>query len=112
MINSHTWLIRNLFTQTIGDQSGVVVKVAWTLVSRDSQTPANEVNTPGVTTLGPPGNPFTPFPDLTETQVIGWVQAAMSPDGVAAAQSVNDAVIANEEAAAITTSQSPPWTLG
>jgi hypothetical protein len=37
--------------------------------------------------------PFTPYADLTEDQVISWVQAALTPDGVEATQQAAEAAL-------------------
>lgn len=61
----------------LGEYQDVVFKVSWTL------TALNDENGVTATTQGvqnvpiDPEHPFTPYPDLTEAQVIGWVQTGL-----------------------------------
>lgn len=61
----------------LAEYQDVVFKVSWTL------TALNDENGSTATTQGvqgvpiDPERPFTPYPDLTEAQVIGWVQTGL-----------------------------------
>lgn len=70
----------DLVTATIDGQQNVVVQVPWACsTSQDGVT----VNMKGKTDLAyTPGSPFIQYQDLTEAEVIGWVQAALGPAGV------------------------------
>lgn len=70
-----------LVTANIDGHENVVVQVPWVCqISQDGLT----INMNGKTDL--PYNsssPFIQYQDLTEAEVIGWVQSALGPDGVA-----------------------------
>lgn len=60
----------------------VVFTVAWRLNATDGTYQGTVYGSVSLTLS--PDTPFTPYADLTQAQVIGWVQAAMGPEQVAA----------------------------
>lgn len=54
-----------------------------------------------------PEAPFTPFNELTETQVLDWVFASLGEDAIASAEADVDAQIAYQQAQIQTPSM--PW---
>ena len=82
MANTYTWTITRMDCYPTQDSyTDVVFAVYWTLYATDG-TDTCGVN--GVTeiTLNP-AEPYTPYAQLTQDQVTGWVQEALGPDGVA-----------------------------
>jgi hypothetical protein len=85
MIN-YTWTVTEMDAYTqLETYDNVVFSVSWQLTG--SQTNSDSTVTTGsaigVTVVPEPSNPdgsFTPYADLTEDQVIGWVQAVLGPD--------------------------------
>lgn len=75
-------------------QTDVVVNVGWAYVGTDGTNSAAFGGTTAVTYTQ--GNPFTPYNQLTEDQVAGWVLAAWSADQTQAQQTI----IANQLALA------------
>tara|TARA_R110002124_G_scaffold130747_2_gene292668 strand:+ start:1216 stop:1497 length:282 start_codon:yes stop_codon:yes gene_type:complete len=68
-----------------------VVNIMWTLTGTDG-TNAAEVS--GNTEKAQvEGDDFIPYADLTETQVLGWVQEALGADGIASYQANVDGQI-------------------
>jgi hypothetical protein len=63
-------------------ETDVVFTVHWTLTGTEAGFSGNVYGSQGVAV--DPAEPFTPYADLTEAQVIGWVQAAMGAEQVAA----------------------------
>jgi hypothetical protein len=61
-------------------EPGFVVNVLWTLTGVDGQYTASIGGNSQFTVQE---GAFTPYDQLTQTQVIGWVQAALGADGVA-----------------------------
>jgi hypothetical protein len=61
-------------------EPGFVVNVLWTLTGVDGQYTASIGGNSQFTVQE---GAFTPYSQLTQTQVIGWVQAALGADGVA-----------------------------
>jgi hypothetical protein len=83
-----TWSIEQLscYPQELGE-TDVVFSAAWRVngVDDTSGTPlyATVYGSQGVAPYTE-GQPFTPYADLTQAQVIGWVQDAMGAEQVAA----------------------------
>lgn len=63
-------------------ETDVVFTVHWTLNGTDGTYNGSVYGSVGVTLDS--GSAFTPYADLTEAQVIGWVQAALGEEQVAA----------------------------
>jgi len=63
------------------DETDVVFNVHWTLVGTDGTYNGSVYGSVGVSL--DEGATFTPYADLTEAQVIGWVQAALGEEQVA-----------------------------
>lgn len=64
------------------DQTDVVFTVHWTLTATDGDHTGHVYGSQGVSLDVEDG--FTPFADLTEAEVIGWVHGAMGEDAVTA----------------------------
>ena len=79
---TNTWVVEqmNCYPQADG-QTDVVFTVHWRVNATDGTYNATSYGTVGVTYEA--GAPYTPFADLTQAQVIGWVQDAMGPEQVA-----------------------------
>jgi hypothetical protein len=77
-----TWVIDQMTCYpTYESQTDVVFNVAWRVNATDGTHYATVYGTQGVTYVA--GSPYTPYADLTQAQVIGWVQTAMGPEQVA-----------------------------
>jgi hypothetical protein len=76
------WKVKgNLVTANIDGHQSVVVQVPWICTTTSQGV---TVNMNGKTDMTyNPANPFIQYQDLTEAQVIGWVQSTLGPDGVA-----------------------------
>jgi hypothetical protein len=82
------------YPEADGD-TDVVFNVHWTLTGEEAGFNGSVYGSQTVAV--DPDAPFTPYADLTEEQVIGWVQAAMGEEVVAGyeanvAQQINDQV--------------------
>jgi hypothetical protein len=62
-------------------ETDVVFTVHWTLNGTDGTYNGSVYGTVGVTYEA--GAPYTPYADLTQAQVIGWVQDALGEEQVA-----------------------------
>lgn len=82
MATTYTWAVVQMdcYPQVDGE-TDVVFNVHWTLTGSDGTYQGNVYGTQAVSLDG--DAPFTPYADLTQEQVIGWVQAAMGPEQVA-----------------------------
>jgi len=82
-MNTYTWVIEQLecYPEEYG-YTDVVFVVHWRLNGTDGTNMAYVYGNVGVSYE--PGQPFTPYADLTQDQVVGWVQAALGPEQVQA----------------------------
>lgn len=66
--------ITGIRTATVGDKSNVVKQVEWTMIGEDQ---GQKFELPQVTELEDPnGQPFIPLAELTEANVVQWVESA------------------------------------
>jgi hypothetical protein len=80
-VNSWTWLITSMQQWPSGTNAGYVVNIIWTLTGTDgTQTASIQGNTQYPVSDAQPG--FTPYAQLTQDTVIGWVQASLGADGI------------------------------
>jgi len=83
MNNTYAWVIEAMDCKPQEDgQTDVVITVHWRQNATDGTYNATVYGTVGLTYT--PGSPFTPYADLTQDQVIGWVQDVLGPDQVIA----------------------------
>lgn len=79
-------------------ETDVVVSIAWKYAAVDGVYAAE--NSLGFTSCSfTPGNPFTPYADLTEEQVVGWVLSSWTPEQTAQYQAQLADMIAAQKAA-------------
>lgn len=79
MANTYTWKINAVDCYTLKDGlENVAYNVHWTLTATDGEHTASSI---GVNSIGSP-NPdnFVAFEDLTEENVIAWIEAALDVD--------------------------------
>jgi len=90
-----TWVIEqmNCYPTSEG-QTDVVFNVAWRVNATDGTYSATVYGTAGVTYEA--GSPYTPFADLTQDQVVGWVQTSMGAEQVASIEAGLATNIANQ----------------
>lgn len=79
MATTFTWKINNMFTIDT-PEPGFVCNVLWTLTGVDGEYTAS---IDGNNTFTVQEGTFTPYDQLTQDQVLGWVQTALGPDGIA-----------------------------
>lgn len=95
MTNIYTWIIEVMDCVPQEDgQTDVVMTVHWRQNATNGTYSATVYGSVGVTYT--PGSPFTPYADLTQQQVIGWVEAALGPEQCAQITANLDAQIANQ----------------
>lgn len=93
MSTTYTWNVNSMecYPQ-YESQTNVVFNVTWTATG-DNGTYIRSVSqkTPVTYTAG---SPYTPYAQLTNEQVIGWVQTALGTDGVQAVYaSIDDQIL-------------------
>ena len=79
---TNTWIIEqmNCYPQSEG-QTDVVFTVHWRVNATDGTYNATSYGTVGVTYMA--GLPYTPYADLTQDQVVEWVQGSIGAEQVA-----------------------------
>ena len=105
-MTTKTWKISQLsvYPKTEGE-ADVVCSAAWNVSGTDG-TYNGSLNGSTAFKLNP-DEPFTPFDQLTEEQVLGWVFASLGEEGKATAEADVDAQIAY--AASQVQSAPLPW---
>lgn len=90
-----TWVIEQMNCYpTYESQTDVVFNVHWRANATDGAFYATAYGTAGVTYEA--GSPYTPYDQLTQDQVVGWVQDAMGPEQVASIEAGLAINIANQ----------------
>jgi hypothetical protein len=89
---TYTWIIDQLYVYPQADgYTDVVVTAVSSLVGTNG-TQGSSVG--GIqTTFSPPTDKFTPYAELTEDEVIGWVINTLGPAGVAQYESIIEQAI-------------------
>ena len=96
MAVTNTWAVVQMDAYPEEDgETDVVFNVHWTLTGTDGTYTGSVYGSQSVSI--DPDTPFTPYADLTEAQVIGWVQDAMGAEQVASyeanvAQQIEDQI--------------------
>lgn len=95
MANQYSWIISQLeaYPQHEG-KTDVVFTVHWRRQATDGTHHADVYGSQSVTL--DPDAPFTPYANLTEAQVIGWLEDAMGAENVAAMDAALDTQIENQ----------------
>jgi hypothetical protein len=92
---TNTWVIQQMdcYPQAEG-QTDVVFMVHWRVNATSGTYNATSYGTQGITYVA--GSPYTPYAQLTQAQVIGWVQDAMGSEQVANIETALATNIANQ----------------
>jgi hypothetical protein len=79
-MTTYTWAVTALYTQTIEGEQNYVVIANYLVLGGDGTYGAEISNIARFSTESV--SPFIPYEDLTEADVIGWIQADLGTDGV------------------------------
>ena len=83
-----TWTIANLSTiPSINTLTNAVIAVTWQCQGQELKIGTQDILTAtktGIISVEPNPNSYTSFNDLTEAQVMGWVNRALGADGLTA----------------------------
>ena len=96
MATTYNWTVVQMDAYPEEDgETDVVFNVHWTLTGEEAGFTGSVYGSQSVSIN--PDEPFTPYADLTQEQVIGWVQAAMGAEQVASyeanvAQQIEDQI--------------------
>lgn len=95
MATIYNWTISKMDCVPQEDgKTDVVVTAHWNVLATDGTYASNAYGTQSFTFN--PTKSFTPFTNLTQEQVVGWVQAGMGIDAVTALQENLDKQIADQ----------------
>ena len=79
-MTTFVWTVNSLSTLPMVDgQTDVVVMAMYTVTATEASVVVDTKNLQQFTYAG---SAFTPFDQLTEDQVIGWIQSDLTPTGV------------------------------
>jgi hypothetical protein len=76
---TYTWKLKSAKKGDIGDLSGVIVQTYWECTGTDEDGVSGTFH--GATPFDPTGvdpEGFTPFEELTEAQVMGWIESIVT----------------------------------
>jgi hypothetical protein len=79
-MTTFTWTVKQLLTETIAGEQNYVVIANYEVVGVDGEYTASLSNIARFSTENVDN--FTPYEDLTNEIVIGWIQAELGVDGV------------------------------
>ena len=111
MLNTYTWTVpktNSLFTSNVAGQTNVVTIVRYQVLATDGTHTATRGGQTQLTYVE--GAPFTPFSNLTESQIVTWIQTSIGADQIERIQSQLDRdlnIIANPPTRP--TTQTAPW---
>ena len=106
MAITYTWTIEGMSTMPTPEPD-FVVNVRWKLTGTDG---TNTASIGGDSTFSQEGDTFTPYADLTESQVLGWVQDQLGENGIANYQANVDGQINSMINPPVTPTAEPlPW---
>lgn len=107
---TYIWTITSLSTvPRVDARLDVVVVAQWTLTGTDALGIQASLNSSSQFTLTQ-GEGYTPYEDLTEDQVIGWVQAELGTEGITSAKTCIESQITSiMNPIEIPTQQPLPW---
>ena len=82
MATTYTWEVTNLYTVPATNEPDYVVTALYNVVGVDGDYSAELSNSAQFEVIEDQPD-FTPYADLTEAQVLGWIQTQLGTDGVA-----------------------------
>lgn len=111
MVNTYALSIA---TMTVVPQQGgnqnVVINCEYHINGTDGATPPHTCLIGGTASFGPPSDSFTPYEQLTEEQVIGWLEADPKWAATYASKCASiDASITQQVAQSIPQQMPLPW---
>ncbi|NBS71076.1 hypothetical protein EBT31_19540 [bacterium] len=107
-MTTYVWTVTRLWTlPQVDGETDVVVNAAYNVVGTDGEYTASLDNTQQFTYTG---GAFTPFDQLTQDQVIGWIQAALGENGIISVEACIQGQIDSKKNPPVSPAQQPlPW---
>tara|TARA_R100000315_G_C5190378_1_gene110974 strand:+ start:392 stop:760 length:369 start_codon:yes stop_codon:yes gene_type:complete len=110
MANSYTWYIDRMEAVVGPDSHGhenSIIRVDWVLWASDED--GHKTHYSGSTQLEWESGPWTEFSDITESQVIGWVEGALGSDLATIKQELDSVISEEQGKPAIQQVDRMPW---
>jgi len=82
MATTYTWTVTNLYTVPAPNEPDYVVTALYNVVGVDGDYTASLSSSAQFEVIADQPD-FTPYSELTEAQVLGWIQTQLGTDGVA-----------------------------
>jgi hypothetical protein len=111
----YTWKITQLVKQNTNDLDNIIVGTRWTVTGTDED--GYEGTFTGATPFSlntVDSNNFTPYDELTETQVLGWIQSVVSGSAITSywdhiSERINKSIEAEKNIRVPVDSNDLPW---
>ena len=105
---TYTWTVKNLLTETIGDQQDYVVSVDYLVTAVEDNYSSELMNIARFSTDSV--TPFIPYNELTNDIVIGWVKQELGENSIMAIEASLAGIIEGEKNPPVVPQNTPlPW---
>ena len=113
MANTYSWTVQRLSYELGPDSewhSDIVNNIDWLLTASDGEDPPHEALWSGVTHVTwEEGDPWIPYEDLVESDVVGWVEDDLAEGELDSMKSQLDAQIEEEANPTEESTRDMPW---
>ena len=111
MAINYTWSVTSMYTlPEVEGETDVVVLAQWAVSGTDGTYSETLGSNTTQFTISADDPNFTPYADLTEEQVVGWIQGVLGEDGVASYEATIAGSIDSQANPPVTPSeQALPW---
>ena len=111
-MKNYTWTVTNLYTIDTDTETDYVVDALYEIVGREEN--GGETYTASLSNTASfevvQGESFTPYADLTDAMVVGWIQSELGTDGVSNLEASVGGMIASEITPPVSPENTPlPW---
>jgi hypothetical protein len=114
MAITYSWSVTSMYTlPEVEGETDVVVLAQWAVSGTDGTYSETLGNNTTQFTISADDPNFTPYAELTEEQVVGWIQTILDEDGVASYEATIAGSINSQANPPVTPSeQLLPWVKG
>jgi len=111
MAITYSWSVTSMYTlPEVEGETDVVVLAQWAVSGTDGTYSETLGSNTTQFTISADDPNFTPYADLTEEQVVGWIQGVLGEDGVASYEATIAGSIESQANPPVTPSEQPlPW---
>jgi len=113
MANTYSWTIQKLSYEVGPDSEGhsdIVNNIDWLLTASDGEDPPHEALWSGITHVSwEEGDDWIPYEDLTQSDIVGWVEGGFAEGELDSMKSKLDAQIEEEVNPTEESTSDMPW---